>query len=155
MDLIILDMAYGVHIFVKDRTKSKDSAVKCPIRFAENDGSFLEGFAKVSTDSRRQEESLENQTATYERLIRSNPEYAFVGVYADQGISGYCEKRPQFQKMRERVRAEKIDMIITKSISRFARNTVNVLKAVRELKEQGVGIFLEDRISILFQGMVR
>lgn len=62
-------------------------------------------YARVSTDSRRQEESLENQTATYERLIRSNPEYEFAGVYADQGISGYCENRPQFQKMLERVRA--------------------------------------------------
>ena len=98
-------------------------------------------YARVSTDSRRQEESLENQTATYERLIRSNPEYAFAGVYADQGISGYCENRPQFQKMLERARAGEIDLIITKSISRFARNTVTVLKVARELKERGVGIF--------------
>lgn len=72
-------------------------------------------YARVSTDSRRQEESLENQTATYERLIRSNPEYVFAGVYADQGISGYCENRPQFQKMLERARAGEIDLIITKS----------------------------------------
>ena len=102
-------------------------------------------YARVSTDSRRQEESLENQTATYERLIRSNPEYAFAGVYADQGISGYCENRPQFQKMLERVRAGEIDLIITKSISRFARNTVTVLKVARELKELGVGIFFEEQ----------
>ena len=102
-------------------------------------------YARVSTDSRRQEESLENQTATYERLIRSNPEYAFAGVYADQGISGYCENRPQFQKMLERARAGEIDLIITKSISRFARNTVTVLKAARELKELGVGIFFEEQ----------
>lgn len=112
-------------------------------------------YARVSTDSRRQEESLENQTATYERLIRSNPEYAFAGVYADQGISGYCENRPQFQKMLERARAGEIDLIITKSISRFARNTVTVLKVARELKELGVGIFLKNRRSTLFQGMVR
>ena len=102
-------------------------------------------YARVSTDSRRQEESLENQTATYERLIRSNPEYAFAGVYADQGISGYCENRPQFQKMLERARAGEIDLIITKSISRFARNTVTVLKVARELKELGVGIFFEEQ----------
>ena len=102
-------------------------------------------YARVSTDSRRQEESLENQTATYERLIRSNPEYAFAGVYADQGISGYCENRPQFQKMLERARAGEIDLIITKSISRFARNTVTVLKVARELKERGVGIFFEEQ----------
>ena len=112
-------------------------------------------YARVSTDSRRQEESLENQTTTYERLIRSNPEYEFAGVYTDQGISGYCENRPQFQKMLERARAGEIDLIITKSISRFARNTVTVLKVARELKELGVGIFLKNRKSTLFQGTVR
>ena len=92
-------------------------------------------YARVSTDSRRQEDSLENQTATYERLIKGNPEYEFAGVYADQGISGYCENRPQFQKMLERAKAGELDLIITKSISRFAINTVTVLKFARELKE--------------------
>ena len=52
-------------------------------------------YARVSTDSRRQEDSLENQMETYERLITGNPEYEFIGVFADQGISGYCENRPQ------------------------------------------------------------
>ena len=112
-------------------------------------------YARVSTDSRRQEESLENQTAAYERLIRSNPEYAFAGVYADQGISGYCENRPQFQKMLERARAGEIDLIITKSISRFARNTVTVLKAARELKERGVGIFFEKQNINTLSGDVK
>lgn len=102
-------------------------------------------YARVSTDSLSQEESLENQTTTYERLISGNPEYTFAGVYADQGISGYCEKRPQFQQMLERARAGEIDLIITKSISRFARNTVTVLKVARELKELGVGIFFEEQ----------
>lgn len=107
-------------------------------------------YARVSTDSRKQEESLENQTDTYERLIRSNPEYEFAGVYADQGISGYSESRPQFQEMLEKARAGEIDLIITKSISRFARNTVTVLKVARELKELGVGIFFEEqRINTL------
>lgn len=102
-------------------------------------------YARVSTDSRRQEDSLENQTASYERLITGNPEYEFAGVFADQGISGYCENRPQFQKMMEKARAGEIDLIITKSISRFARNTVTVLKFARELKELGVGIFFEEQ----------
>lgn len=53
-------------------------------------------YARVSSDSLHQEDSLENQEETYERLITSNPEYEFAGVYADQGISGYCENRPQF-----------------------------------------------------------
>lgn len=74
------------------------------------------------------------------------PEYEFAGGYADQGISGCCENRPQFQKMLERARAGELDLIITKSISRFARNTVTVLKFARELKELGVGIFLKNRI---------
>ena len=102
-------------------------------------------YARVSTDSRRQEDSLENQMETYERLITGNPEYEFIGVFADQGISGYCENRPQFQIMMEKARAGEIDLIITKSISRFARNTVTVLKFVRELKELGVGIFFEEQ----------
>lgn len=82
---------------------------------------------------------------TYERLITGNPEYEFIGVFADQGISGYCENRLQFQRMMEKARAGEIDLIITKSISRFARNTVTVLKFARELKEQGVGIFFEEQ----------
>ena len=90
-------------------------------------------YARVSTDSRRQEDSLENQMETYE--------YEFIGVFADQGISGYCENRPQFQRMMEKARAGEIDLIITKSISRFARNTVTVLKFARELKNLSVGIF--------------
>ena len=111
-------------------------------------------YARVSTDS-RQEDSLENQMETYERLITGNPEYEFIGVFADQGISGYCENRLQFQRMMEKARAGEIDLIITKSISRFARNTVTVLKFARELKEQGVGIFLKNRILTLYQGTVR
>lgn len=102
-------------------------------------------YARVSTDSRKQEESLENQTESYERLITSNPAYEFAGVYADQGISGFHETRPQFQEMLCRAREGEIDLIITKSISRFARNTVTVLKTARELKELGVGIFFEEQ----------
>lgn len=102
-------------------------------------------YARVSTDSLRQEDSLENQVETYERLITSNPEYEFAGVYADQGVSGYCENRPQFQEMIRKAKAGEIDLIITKSISRFARNTVTVLKFARELKELGVGIFFEEQ----------
>ena len=101
-------------------------------------------YARVSTDS-RQEDSLENQMETYERLITGNSEYEFIGVFADQGISDYCENRPQFQRMMEKARAGEIDLIITKSISRFARNTVTVLKFARELKELGVGIFFEEQ----------
>lgn len=87
--------------------------------------------------------SLENQKSHYESIIRSNPDYEFIGVYSDFGISGFKEKRPGFQEMMRQAREGNIDLIITKSVSRFARNTVTVLKAARELKEMGVGIFFE------------
>ena len=88
--------------------------------------------------------SLDNQVRTYENMIRSNPKYEFVGVYADQGVTGFSEKRPEFQRMLVDARAGKTDKIITKSISRFARNTVTLLKYVRELKNMGVGVFFEE-----------
>lgn len=101
-------------------------------------------YARVSTASVKQENSLNNQVDSYTRRIKENPKYEFVGVYADLGISGRSEKRPEFQKMIEDARAGKIDLIITKSISRFARNTVTLLKYVRELKELGVAVFFEE-----------
>ena len=104
---------------------------------------------------RTPEELLVEYMEIYERLITGNPEYEFIGVFADQGISGYCENRPQFQRMMEKARAGEIDLIITKSISRFARNTVTVLKFARKLKELGVGIFLKNRTLTLYQGTVR
>lgn len=102
-------------------------------------------YARVSTDDESQGRSLENQETHYRTIITNNPRYKFVGVYTDQGISGYCENRPGFQKMLEEARAGNIDLIITKSISRFARNTVTILKVVRELKGIGVGIFFEEQ----------
>lgn len=100
-------------------------------------------YVRVSTDSLQQEESLENQTTYFKGFITANPEWEFVGIYSDQGISGYKENRPGFQKMIEDARAGNIDLIVVKSISRFARNTETVLKFTRELKSIGVGIFFE------------
>lgn len=102
-------------------------------------------YTRVSTGSLKQMDSLENQTSTYRKLIVSNPDYEFVGVYADQGISGYSENRPGFQAMLEKARSGDIDLIITKSVSRFARNTITVHKVARELKELGIGIFFEEQ----------
>ena len=100
-------------------------------------------YVRVSTDSLQQEDSLENQTTYFKGFITANPEWGFVGIYSDQGISGYKENRPGFQKMIEDARAGNIDLIVVKSISRFARNTETVLKFTRELKSIGVGIFFE------------
>lgn len=100
-------------------------------------------YARVSTEAEEQENSLENQISYYKEFINNNSNYEFINVYYDFGISGFKEKRPGFQKMMQDARNGKIDLIITKSISRFARNTVTILKAIRELRELGVGIFFE------------
>ncbi len=100
-------------------------------------------YCRVSSDQDEQESSIENQIAHYRDLIENTPEYAFAGVYYDQGISGFIENRPGFQSLMEDARAGKIDLIITKSITRFARNTDTILKATRELKKLGIGVFFE------------
>lgn len=100
-------------------------------------------YVRVSTDSLEQEDSLENQTSYFTDYIQSNPGWEFAGIYSDQGISGFKEKRPGFQQMIADAKAGKINLIIVKSVSRFARNTATVLKYSRELKSMGVGIFFQ------------
>lgn len=100
-------------------------------------------YARVSVDTEELENSLENQIGYFTSYIKANPSWEFSGVYADFGISGFYEKRPQFQKMIADARAGKIDLIIVKSVSRFARNTETVLKFSRELKSIGVGILFQ------------
>lgn len=100
-------------------------------------------YCRVSTDAEEQENSLENQMKTYEEQIKSNPGYEFAGVYFDSAISGFKKKRPGFQRMLQDARDGKIDLIITKSVSRFARNTFILLEATRELKAINVGVFFE------------
>ena len=100
-------------------------------------------YCRVSTEEEEQANSLENQMEHYEEEIRSNPSYEFAGIYHDFGISGFKENRPGFQKMLQDARDHEIDLIITKSVSRFCRNTDTLLKAVRELKDLGVGVIFE------------
>lgn len=100
-------------------------------------------YCRVSKDDEEQASSLMNQTEHYKTLIQSTPEYEYAGLYFDQGVSGYIENRPGFQKMMTDARAGRFDLIITKSITRFARNTNTILKATRELKELGIGVFFE------------
>ena len=101
-------------------------------------------YARVSSASEAQGESLENQTTYYRNLIEANPEYEYVGVFADQGITGTKDERPEFQKMLALARAGEIDLILTKSISRFARNTLDCLNYVRQLKDLGIGVTFEN-----------
>lgn len=100
-------------------------------------------YCRVSSTHDDQQTSVENQIEYYESKINSNPEYEFAGIYCDRGISGTKEERPEFQRMLKDARLGKIDLVLTKSISRFARNTDTMLKTVRELQEYGIGIFFE------------
>lgn len=101
-------------------------------------------YCRVSTDQEEQLLSYENQVRFYTESINSNPEYECAGIYADEGISGTnTKKRDEFNRMIMDCRAGKIDRIITKSISRFARNTLDCLNYVRELKTMGIGIMFE------------
>lgn len=107
-------------------------------------------YARVSSDKDAAENSLESQIAYYAYAIREHPEWEFVGMYADEGISGTKENRPEFQKLLADARAGKIDIVITKSVSRFARNLVLLLDCVRELKALGIEVVFEnDHISSL------
>lgn len=98
----------------------------------------------MSTDQLEQLSSYEAQVNYYTHYIEEHPDYEFAGIYADEGISGTnTKKREQFNRMIEDCKVGKIDMIITKSISRFARNTLDTLNYVRTLKELGVGVLFE------------
>jgi DNA invertase Pin-like site-specific DNA recombinase len=102
------------------------------------------GYARVSTDLEEQQTSYEAQVDYYTRHIKENPDWEFVSVYTDEGISATStKKRDGFNRMISDALAGKIDLIITKSVSRFARNTVDTLTTVRQLKEKGVEVFFE------------
>ena len=102
------------------------------------------GYARVSTDDEEQQTSYEAQVDYYTRYIQSKPEWAFVEVYTDEGISATnTKKREGFNRMIRDALAGKIDLIVTKSVSRFARNTVDTLTTIRKLKEKGVGVIFE------------
>lgn len=101
-------------------------------------------YCRVSTDQEMQLNSFEAQTRFYREKIEANPEYELAGIYADEGISGTSTKnRDQFNKMIADCKAKKIDIILTKSISRFARNTLDCLNYVRMLKGLGISIIFE------------
>jgi site-specific DNA recombinase len=101
-------------------------------------------YCRVSTDSEEQLTSYENQLEYYKEKILRNPEWQFAGIFADEGISGtQTKKRVEFNNMIKKCEQGKIDIILTKSISRFARNTVDCLKYVRLLKSLGIAIIFE------------
>lgn len=101
-------------------------------------------YARVSMESERLQHSLSAQVSYYSSLIQQNPAWEYAGVYADDGITGTkTNDRTEFNRMIADCEAGKIDIILTKSISRFARNTVDLLNAVRHLKELGISVQFE------------
>ena len=103
-------------------------------------------YARVSSNSEDQLNSFSAQNAHYTELITSNPEWEFVDVYADKGITGTsAEKREDFQRLLADCRRGRIDKILVKSSSRFARNAKECLEAVRELKALDIGVCFEEQ----------
>ena len=101
-------------------------------------------YCRVSTDSEEQLNSYEAQKTYYTQKIQDNPDWEMAGIYADEGISGTSlKKRAEFNKMITACKRGRIDFIITKSLSRFARNTVDCLDTVRLLKANGIGVYFE------------
>lgn len=101
-------------------------------------------YCRVSTDSDEQATSYEAQVEHYTKFISDNLKWEFAGIYADDGISGTnTKKRDDFNRMIDDCMAGKIDMVVTKSISRFARNTLDCLKYIRQLKEKEIPVYFE------------
>lgn len=123
----------------------------CSPQFVSLTRKRVAAYARVSTDNEEQLSSYGAQVDYYTRYIQANSEWDFVEVYADEGISATStKKRDGFNRMIQDALDGKVDMIITKSVSRFARNTVDTLTTVRNLKEKGVEVFFEkENISTL------
>lgn len=108
-------------------------------------------YARVSTDEKDQQHSFSAQISYYNNLIQKNHEWEFAGIYADLGISGTSTRnREEFHRLLTDCELGKIDMVIVKSISRFARDTVDTLRTVRHLKDLGIAVYFErERINSL------
>lgn len=115
---------------------TKEKAVKRQLKVA--------AYCRVSTDEEEQLSSYEAQQTYYTDKIMNNPEWTMAGLFADQGKTGTCaRKRPEFLRMIRQCRKKKIDIVLTKSISRFARNTVDCLHYIRALRELGIAVIFE------------
>jgi len=100
-------------------------------------------YARVSSDKDAAFHSLEAQTDYYQKYVAKHTDWTLVDIYSDNGISGTIIDRPEFQRMLEDCRAGKVDLVITKSVTRFARNTIILLETVRELKKLGIDCYFE------------
>lgn len=102
-------------------------------------------YARVSSDKDAMLHSLSSQVSYFSKMIQSHDSWKYVGVYSDEGMTGTKSNRQGFIKMIEDAKAGKIDVIVTKSLSRFTRNTVDCLKTIREMKAINVDIFFEEQ----------
>ena len=101
-------------------------------------------YARVSTDHEEQQSSYEAQVDYYTKYIQGRDDWEFAGIFSDEGVTGTCmAKREGFNAMVEAALAGDIDLILTKSVSRFARNTVDSLTTIRKLKEHGTEVYFE------------
>ena len=122
--------------------------IPAKVQTAENRSKYhqlrVAAYCRVSTAQEEQQNSYQVQIAYYTDLINRKKEWTLAGVFADEGISGtQTKKRTEFNRMIRMCRNKKIDLVITKSISRFARNTVDCLEYVRQLKDLGIGVIFE------------
>ena len=124
------------------------TVIPAKVQTAENRDKYhqlrVAAYCRVSTEQEEQQNSFAVQVAYYTDLINKKKEWTLAGIFADEGISGtQTKKRIEFNRMIRMCKKKKIDLIITKSISRFSRNTVDCLQYIRQLKELGIGVIFE------------
>lgn len=130
------------------QTASNVKIIPAKVQTAESRDKYhqlrVAAYCRVSTEQEEQQNSYNAQITYYTDLINRKKEWTMAGVFADEGISGtQAKKRPEFLKMIRMCKKQKIDLVIVKSISRFARNTVDCLEYVRQLKDLGIGVIFE------------
>lgn len=129
-------------------TASNVRIIPAKLQMTENKDKYhqlrVAAYCRVYTEQEEQQNSYQVQIAYYTDLINRKKEWTLAGIFADEEISGtQARKRPEFLKMIRLCKKQKIDLVITKSISRFARNTVDCLEYVRQLKDLGIGVIFE------------
>ena len=134
-------MATVTMIPAKARAGARDKTKESPkLRVA--------AYCRVSTDTDEQATSYDAQIEHYTEYIKKNPGWELAGIYADDGISGTnTKKREEFNRLIDDCMAGRVDMVVTKSISRFARNTLDCLKYIRQLKDKNIAVFFEKEAS--------
>ena len=130
---------------MEEKCKNKRIVSRMPVLPSMPVKKRVAAYARVSMEKEAMLHSLAAQVGYYSDLIKKNSEWEYAGVYADEGLTGTKDNRPQFQQLLTDCRAGKIDMVLVKSISRFARNTVTLLETVRELKALGIDVYFEEQ----------